>query len=46
MPMDADAAALADDLILGEVESGYSSARLFASIASDKKRRGGRPASG
>ena len=37
--MDADTAAVADDLMLGEVESGYSSARLFANVASEKKRR-------
>ena len=37
--MDADTAAVADDLMLGEVESGNSSARLFANVVSEKMRR-------
>jgi hypothetical protein len=34
---------MSEDLDLGEVESSYSSARLFANIVADKKRRSTRP---
>lgn len=37
--MDAESEQLADGLTLGDIESAHSSARLFANIASDKKRR-------
>ena len=39
MAMDAESEQLADGLTLGDIESAHSSARLFANIASDKKRR-------